>query len=260
MRARKVFLTAIVAALMLVILPSGSHALTADEIVKKAISSHYGETLRAVVRVTNFQGNKERSKHVLWLMVQVEEPESVVFMDFTEPPESKGLRLLCRIKPRNKPEAYMYLPASGQTVQVDVDDPSTDIGGTGLTIGDFRPLIPKEGEKKKLVREEKTEGLECWVVEITVPGSKEKRLVWISKEQLNVVKVEQFGANGKLQRTLRVIKFFKTRKGRLYPREEIVSIPGKTKIRVRQDGAVWGIVIPKELLNPKTFGTFKWRM
>jgi hypothetical protein len=260
MRAKKVLLTAAAAALMLVMFAPGSHALTADEIVQKAISSHYGETLRAVVRVTDFKGSKEQSKHVLWLIVQVEEAGSVVFMDFTEPPESKGLRLLCRIKLGKKPQAYMYLPASEQTVQVDVDDPSTDIGGTGLTIGDFQPLIPKEGEKNRLLREEKAEGLDCRVIEITAPDGKEKRLVWISKEQFNVVKVEQFGANGKLQRTLRVVEFFKTRKGRIYPREELVSIPGKTRIRVRQDAAVWGITIPEELLDPKTFGTFKWRM
>lgn len=249
-------------AAVLLFLPVFAWALTASEIVNQAMKKHEGETVRAVLNIETFQGPKKVSQHVLWIVAQFEEGGSAVFLEIAEPEDAKGMRLLFRSKFREKPEAFMYLPATEQAVPVDVDDPSTDIAGTGLTSGDMQPLLPKKGEKETLDKEEDDVlGKKCWVIRIAVPGTKEDRLLWIRKDELDVVRFQQFGPDGKIAREMKVLEFFQTDRGRSYPREEEISVPGKNiRIKVRQEHGVFGVAVPEELLDPKTFGTYKWRM
>jgi Outer membrane lipoprotein-sorting protein len=235
-------------------------ALSAREIIDKAARRHFGNSFRASVHVDTFQGKKKISQHTMWVMGQIEKEESAFFVDFIEPEESKGLRFLCRVKPDEEPQAYMYLPATGRTMQVSLDDSSTDIGGTGLTVGDFQPLIPEPGQKERLLKDETVRGHDCYVIEVSQPDTKELRIVWIAKDQLHLVKVQQIGAKGKVERALEVVEFFKTDKGLSYPREEEITLPQKgITIKVRQDGGVFGITIPEELFDPATFGTYGWK-
>jgi len=235
--------------------------MTAKEIIDKVMASHHGETFRAVLKVKTFEGKKQVSGHSMWVVGQIEPEEIALFVDFTEPEESKGLRFLARMKPDEKPQAYMFLPATGRTVAIDVDDPSTDIGGTGLTIADLQPLIPKKGEKQALLKEEKVDGKDCYVISVSSPDGKGKRVVWVTKDQLDVIKMNQQGPDGKVVRALKIEEFFKTKKGRYYPRREVITLPQQeVTIKVRQEHGVYGIIVPEELLDPKTFGKYKWRM
>jgi hypothetical protein len=67
-------------------------------------------------------------------------------------------------------------------------------------------------------------------------------------------------AHGKAKRIFKVTELFKTEQGKEFPREEEITIPDKhTVVKLRQEGAVFGIELPDELLNPETFGSFQWR-
>jgi hypothetical protein len=238
-----------------------SPAMTAKEIVEKAQKSQAGESFRAAVQVETFRGEKRVSQHSLWIMGQLEKNESLIFLDFTDPEDSKGVRVLCRIKPDQDPTGYMYLPATNESFSIDVQDPGLDIGGTGLTMADFRPLIPQKGEIETLLKEEEVNGLPCYLIQIAAPEGKEQRLVWITKDRFDLTKLEQKTTDGKIQRTMRVVEFFEAKDGKRYPREEEITLPSKgIKIKVRQDNAVFGIVMPEELTDPKTFGNFKWQI
>jgi hypothetical protein len=238
-----------------------SMAMTGKELVEKAQKSQIGESFRAALEIETFHGNKRVSQHSLWVMGQVEKDNTVVFIDFSEPEDSKGVRILCHLNPSKDPEGYMYLPATDEAFRIDVKDPATDIGGTGLTMADFQPLIPEKGETETLLREEDVDGIPCYVVQISAPGSKEARLVWITKDSFDLVKLEQMGSDGKVQRAMRVVEFFTTNEGKRYPRQEEITLPVKNiKIKVRQENAVFGIVVPDELTNPATFGKFKWQI
>lgn len=246
---------------VLLFLPAVVWALTAPEIVNQAIKKHVGDTFRAVLNIQSFQGAKKTSEHVVWIVGQVEEDGSAIFLEIAEPEDAKGLRLLFRSKHKEKPEAFMFLPATGQAVPVDVDDPSTDIAGTGLTVGDMQPLFPKKGEKETLEKDEDAVlGKKCWVIRITSPDGKEDRLLWIRKDEMDVAKFQQFGPDGKIAREMKVLEYFETDRGRSYPREEEIIVPGKgIRIKVRQEHGVFGIPVPEELIDPQTFGTYKWR-
>ena len=105
--------------------------------------------------IKSFKGKKAISDHALWAMGRVEQPVTSFFVDFEEPKDSKGLRFLFQTENGKEPRAFMYLPVTGKTVPLGLDDTSVDIGGTGLSLEDLLVFVPKPGETESILREEK---------------------------------------------------------------------------------------------------------
>jgi outer membrane lipoprotein-sorting protein len=250
----------ILALLALVWLPGSVQALTAKEILEKAARESLGESFRVVLTVKSFKGNKPIAQHAVWLMGSMEGETARFFMEFDEPEESKGLRFFMIITKEGQPQAFMYLPATKRTIPLAADDPSVDLGGSGLTTEDVRLFVPKVGEKQTLEGEEKVGERECYKIKVMAPQDSAERLIWVTKKDFMVVKSVNVDSKGKVDRSLRVVEFFKTEKGKEFPREEEILIPAKgVRIQLRQEHAVFGVTIPDELLDPTTFGAYKWR-
>jgi hypothetical protein len=241
-------------------LPVSMHAMTAKEILDQVGKQNFNENFRISLIIKTFKGNKLISNHVLWLVARVQEGKSSFFVDFEEPKESKGLRFLFLQEPGKEPSAFMYLPATGKTVPLAVDDPSVDVGGTGLTTEDLQGFIQQGSSQEELLREEKLDGRDCYVIRIPIPDNKGERLLWISKDGFLVLKNQQLDAQGKPARTFTVTQFFKTEQGKEFPRQEEVSVPSKgVRINVKQEFAVFGIQVPEEVMDPEKFGTYLWK-
>ncbi|MDQ7781265.1 MAG: outer membrane lipoprotein-sorting protein [Desulfomonilaceae bacterium] len=240
--------------------PGDVRAVTAREVFDEVIRRNLDDSFRVVLTVHTFKGKKAVSKHSLWLMGKTGEKTGRFVLDFEEPEESKGLRFLIIVTEGNPPEAYMYLPATKRTIPLAADDPSVDLGGTGLTMEDIDVFHLKGDEKAEIVGEEEVKGRQCYKIEVSVPGESGRRYVWISKDEFLVVKSENVDDKGKIERRLVVSEFFTTSSGKEFPREEEIEVPKRNiRIRVRQEHAVFGIELPEQLMDPKTFGTHEWR-
>jgi len=170
------------------------------------------------------------------------------------------LRFLMKVTLGQEPKAFMYLPATGKTLPLAIDDPSVDIGGTGLMTEDIQAFMPSGDDKSEIVKEEKSNGRDCYVISVSRPGEKDQRLIWVTKKDFIVLRSETVNPEGKVLRAMRVVEFFEAAKGKEFPREEEITIPGKdTRILLRQEQAVFGVEIPDEVFDPATFGTFKWK-
>lgn len=246
--------------IMLWCVPTELCALTAQEILDQGMKQNLGESFRVALSVKTFKAKKLLTDQVLWLMAQIRQGGANFFVDFDSPPESKGMRFLLRVQDGQEPQALMYLPATGRSVPLAVDEQSSDLGGTGITMDDIQGFMPKGGETSEIVKEETLDGRDCYLIRIGLPGETGERLVWISKNDLLVLKSEQIDPAGKVKRIFRVVEFFKNDEGKEFPREEEILIPDKNiRIQMRQDSAVFGIEIPEGVMNPETFGTFNWR-
>ncbi len=244
----------------LLLTPSAGHAMTAQEILTKSIKENFSESFRIPLSVKTYKGSRMTANHVIWIMGRTKDQTAQFFVEFEEPKESKGLRFLFLLNKGHEPKAYMHAPATGKTLPLALDNKSVNMGGTGLSLEDIQGFIPQEGEEETLLREEKIDGRDAYVIRISSPDRKGERLLWVSKDDFFVLKSETLDAKGKLQKIFKVVEFFKTLDGKSFPREEEITITDKNmKIRVRQEGAVFGISIPDELLNPEKFGTYKWR-
>jgi len=257
---KKLFLCLALAGVILICLPASLWALTAQEIMDEAAKQGLGENFRAVLSIQTEKGHKSVSKQSLWLMGQMENKVVTFFLDFVEPEESKGLRFLLIVPIGKESKSFMYMPATQRTLPLAGDDPTVDLGGTGLTMEDVQVFVPRGGEKMELSGEEKIGERECYVVKVTLPEGQGERTMWVTKKGFLVVKSEMKDSKGKLKRSLKVTEFFKTAKGNEFPRKEEISIPERgVRIILNQEHAVFGITIPDELMDPKTFGTFKWQ-
>lgn len=250
----------VIVGLVLLCIPANLQAMTAHEILERVFKQNFSDSFRVVLTVKTLKGKKVLSDHVLWLMGKTSQDKNSFFLDFDEPKDSKGLRFLFQIEPGKDPKAFMYMPAAGKTLPLAMDDPSVDIGATGLTMEDIQGFVPEGGEKETLLKEEKVDGRDCYVISVSLPEGKGERLVWVSKNDFLIVKSQQLDAQGKVKRAFRVVEFFKTEKGKEFPREEEITIPGKgIRIQLRQDNAVFGIALPDEVMDPAKFGTFAWK-
>ncbi|MGO9568482.1 MAG: outer membrane lipoprotein-sorting protein [Desulfomonilaceae bacterium] len=234
--------------------PTDLHALTAQEILDQSIMKrNLGESFRIAATVKTYKAKKLLSDQTLWLMAQIRKDGANFFVDLDSPPQSKGMRFLLLVHEGNEPQALMYLPVVGKSVPLAAVENIAKIVIQGL--------IPKSDETAELVKEEAVDGRDCYVIRIKCPGESGERLTWISKKHFLVVKSQEMGSAGKVKWTFRVVEFFKTEQGEEFPREEEILIPdNEMRIRLRQDSAVFGIEIPDEVMNPETFGTFKWRV
>ncbi|MGC8658156.1 MAG: outer membrane lipoprotein-sorting protein [Desulfomonilaceae bacterium] len=238
----------------------GFAGMSAEEILKKVAEQGFKESFRAALTIKTIKGKKPPTNQAVWVCGKLKDGQSDFFFDFDEPKESKGLRFLLQTRSGQPPKVFMYLPATGKTLPVVTDDPSSDIGGTGLNTDDILGFVPNPKEKYSIDKEEKLDGKDCWVIRVTKPDNKGERLVWVRKQDFTVVKSEELDSSGKVVRTYKVVEFFKTEDGREFPREEEITIPKKkVRILVRQENAVFGIELAKELFDPEKFGTFKWK-
>jgi len=240
--------------------PVDLQAMTAKEILDRVAKESLGDTFRIALTAKTFKGKKLVSNNVIWLMGKASPDFATFFLEFDEPEESKGLRFLIEVQPEKDPKAFMFLPATGKTVSLAVDDPSADVGGTGLSAEDIHGFVPKKGEVATVVGDEVVDGRDCYKISIQGPEGKGVRDVWVSKKDFLITKSQQVDGKGKVIRTFTVVKFFKTEKGKEFPRQEVITIPGKdTRIEVTQDHAVFGVALPEEVMDPEQFGTFTWR-
>jgi hypothetical protein len=236
-------------------------AMTAQDILEKASKDNLGESFRMALTAKTLKGKKRPTTNVLWIMGKLSPNLSTFFVDFDRPEESKGLRFMIKLETEKDPTAYMYLPATGKTVPLALDDTAMDIGGSGLTMEDIYVFVPKNGERSELLGEESIDGRECYKIRIFLGDGKGERVLWVSKKTFFVMKNEQIDAKGKVVRTFQVKKLFKTEQGKEFPREEVIDLPGKkTRIEITQEHAVFNIEIPEEVLDPDKFGTFKWKL
>lgn len=251
----------LIVGLILLSVPPNVSAMTATEILEKVAKQHFGESFRAALEITTFKGKKKISAHSLWLVGRKIPDGTGVFVDFEEPRDSKGLRFLFLLRPSEKTEAYLYLPATGKTLPLAMEEGSYDIGNTGLTMNDIRAFAPQPGQKEEIIGEEKVDGRDCYVVRITLPNGQGTREMWITKDGFHVIKSRNVGPDGKVLRTFHVTEFFRTEQGQEFPRREEVTVPHKgIRIMITQEHALFGIEIPEQLMDPKKFGKYHWRM
>ncbi len=241
-------------------MPQELVAMSASEILEQVRKTHFGQTFRVAIGVKTFKGKREVSSHSLWFVSQTQGEVTSIFVDFDEPPESKGLRFLFHLTPEKPPVTYMYMPSADKTVPLAMDEESADIGATGLTTADIQAFVPQAGQQEILAKEEDVDGRPCYVMKVILPGNKGEGTLWISKKDYNIVKSQEVDRGGKVTRSFRVLEFFKTENGREYPRVEEITVPAKNmRIEVRLEHALFGIQVAPELMDQKTFGKYPWK-
>ena len=149
---------------------------------------------------------RERSSMVL-SKLQDNHTDSKVIITFSYPEDIRGTSFLQIEHADGDDELWISLPALNKTRRLVANNKKDSFVGSDFFYGDI--LLPKVNDyKHTVVREEKLDGNDCYVIE-SVPASdavKEasgygRKILWIRKDNAFEVKVEYYDIYGKLLKT-----------------------------------------------------------
>jgi hypothetical protein len=168
-------------------------------------SSKYEYSLERMILVD--KSGRQEERRVRNYTKDVEDDESRSLIVFLDPADIKGTALLTWQHKAQEDDQWLYLPARGKMQRIAKGGKKNYFMGTDFTYEDLEPEA-LDDYTYKLVREEEEDGTPCYVIE-AVPADSEKqqnssyskRLLWVSKDHFNTLKIEFYDRRDKLVKT-----------------------------------------------------------
>lgn len=174
--------------------------LTGREIMVLADSREDGQDRQSVMTMTliNKKGGSRIRKLRSFSKDYGKDEKKV--MVFEKPADVKGTGFLAwdYDDSQKEDDRWLYMPALKKVRRISGSSGNDYFMGSDFTYDDFGSRRVDD-DSHQLLREEKWEGLDCWVVE-SVPKDKEdlydKKIVWVRKDILMAVHVQYFDQHG----------------------------------------------------------------
>ncbi|MBT3210239.1 MAG: outer membrane lipoprotein-sorting protein [Bacteroidetes bacterium] len=200
-------ITTIVIAILIAASFSANAQLTGTQIIEKAYNRATGDdqTSLLTMTLTNKQG-KQRVRKIKQYTKDIGDVEKSI-MFFQSPADVKNTSFMNWSYDSDKSDdQWIYLPALKKTKRISSDSKSDYFMGSDFTYDDLgdRKL---EADKHKLLRTEKLDGKECYVVEIKSIDEEymySKTVAWINKANFIGVKKEFYDEDGELLKILNI--------------------------------------------------------
>ena len=196
----KAIFTATVAACSMAASQVAWSSPTADEIMQKNFFASKPSRLQKEVTMTlvNDRGEKRERKIEAVTSLQANGIDSNMLVRFLSPADVKGSSFLEIEHSEADDDQWIYLPALHKSRRLVSSNRKDSFIGSDFAYGDVLP--PKVTlYQNKLLREEPTEGVPCYVIE-SVPSNDDvkrdygygRKLSWIAKDSFHEVRVEYF--------------------------------------------------------------------
>ncbi|GMO29182.1 MAG: outer membrane lipoprotein-sorting protein [Termitinemataceae bacterium] len=143
-----------------------------------------------------------------------------IVIEFGEPAGVRGTRFLTLENKTNADDRWIYLPAAGKLRRIVASEGSGSFMGTDLSYDDISSAdrdVAKDTHK--LLKEEKLNGTDCYVIESNPKDTSyqySKMISWIGKNNSVSYKLELYDKKNTLQKTFETIEL-KDVQGRLSP-------------------------------------------
>ncbi len=122
---------------------------------------------------------------------------------FSAPSDIKGTALLTWQHKSQEDDQWLYLPARGKMQRIAKGGKKNYFMGTDLTYEDLEPDVLADFTYRRL-QETELDGKPCYVIEAVAANVQKqkqsgygKRLLWISKDHFNTLKIEFYNRRGK---------------------------------------------------------------
>lgn len=182
-------------------------ALTGRDIMVMVDERPNGEDRKTLLHMVLINKRGRRRERTLLSYSKDYGKDSKQLMYFQKPADVKGTGFLSweYDDPKRDDDRWLYMPALRKVRRISGKSRNEYFMGTDFTYDDMGDRNVDEDEHK-LIREEKIDGFDCWVVE-SIPKDKDdmytKKVIWVRKDALVVIKVEYFDKDG-LMKILRV--------------------------------------------------------
>ena len=186
-----------------------AETLTGHDIVQKVHDRPDGDTRSSELSMTliNKSGAKRERKITSFAMDVGKDIKQIMFFRYPNDVKGTGFLTVDYDDINKDDDKWLYLPAMKKTRRISGKSSKTDyFMGSDFTYDDVGQRNIDE-DTHKLLREEKVDGIDYWVVESVPKKGDEifsKKISWIRKDCLIAAKVEYYDKLGKLHRALKV--------------------------------------------------------
>jgi outer membrane lipoprotein-sorting protein len=156
---------------------------------------------------------KQRTRQVIWLADDSNEINRRSLIRFTEPKDVEGTGFLNIARDDRDDERWLYLPALRKTRRISGSDKSDNFMGTDFAYEDLSVedgIAGQDHHDYRILRSERMDGYDCWVIEAAPASEKEKaesgygkRELWITKDRYITIYTKYWDKNGVLFKHLR---------------------------------------------------------
>ncbi len=198
------------AASMLVFINVNAQKLTGLKVMEKVYNRPTGNDMQSTLTMTliNSQGDK-RVRVIRQFIRQFGQVEKKI-MFFVSPADVKNTSFMnwSYDEEGKDDDQWIYLPALKKIKRISSDSKGDYFMGSDFTYDDLGNRKPTD-DTHKILRTEKVNGLECYVVEST-PKDEDymysKTITWVVKDRWYGVKKEFYDEDGDLLKTLNIEK------------------------------------------------------
>ena len=182
---------------------AGAEELTGRDVMKLEDTENEAqdEIMIMSMKLINKRG-QERNRKVTFTIKKVNEEDENILVRFLEPADVAGVGLLTLEHAATEDDQWLYLPALKKERRISSSDQSDNFMGTDFTYEDMKSEKLND-HTYTLLREDKFEGGDCYVVEAVPSTEKQKsesgyskREIWIRKDSLLRVHVKDYDKRG----------------------------------------------------------------
>lgn len=185
------------------------------EIMQMVEEQPDGDNRRSVMTMTlvNKRGSKRERTMLSYAQDYGKDSKSILFFQAPADVQGTGFLTWNYDNPEKDDDRWLYLPAMKKTRRISGSSARKEyFMGSDFTYDDMGGRNIDE-DRHTLLREERLEGRNCWVVE-SVPREKDamysRTLSWIWQDALKAVRIEFYDRMGDLQKTLTINDLRKT--------------------------------------------------
>ncbi len=188
--------------------------MTADEIIQEQNRRHSAESeIEFLSLATIAPDGTTRRNGVLGISRKDENGHLSYLIRLLSPEDVKGVTILVNEGPDREVEHYLYMPAVGKVRKLGLRGKSGYFMGTDFTYEDL--LKERSGDYRyERLEDAGVDGASCYVLRARAASAKTRkntayayRDLFIDQESYNILKIDFYGLNGKLLKTLRAYDY-----------------------------------------------------
>lgn len=243
-----------IAAALLMASPEQARANDVKEIMDKnfVATKYQDSTSQTIMTLTNKQGKQRVRKTFGTSKLQANGIDNMRMTRFLEPTDVKGTVSLLIEHSEKDDDIWIYLPSTKKVRRLISSNKKDSFVGTDFSYGDVIGHKPKEWNSK-IVKEEKVDGRDCYVIESTPINATiksnsgyAKRTSWIDKETFVTLKAEMHDEAGDMLKTMKYsnIKLADAAKKRYQPlllEAHNVQTEHRTQIKIVESKSNTGV-------------------
>lgn len=213
-------------------IPAGAAEPSAVEIMHRAFKAIKLDGAEAIATLTIYdaRGNKRVRKTATVSKLYDDGATEKRLIRFLSPADVKGTGLLTYDYEKKTDDMWLYLPALRKSRRIVASEKAKSFMGSEFTYADITPPIV-EDFNHKIIKSEKVDGVDCWVIESTPKNNDiaeengfSKKVSDIGKADYTMRKAIYYDLDAELHKVLEVpeIKEIDTKKHRYRPMHMIM--------------------------------------